>query len=203
MFRGGKRGLRGAGPPRRRGRHSGVVAPSSKTVAALLDEWLAHIEQVPVGDVPRGGWDGVTDPVAAAVLTEDEVIDAVRDYLVGRSWRIVSRATAVQRGDDLVAERNGERLVIEAKGAGSSKIGTARFGKTFNKGQVFDHVGKAVLKAMRVVSAGDHRAGVALPGDAAHGAEVARIRVALDKLGVAVFWVDEKRAVTVESSWQP
>ncbi|MCZ7537832.1 MAG: hypothetical protein M5T61_19180 [Acidimicrobiia bacterium] len=109
----------------------------------------------------------------------------------------------VQRGDDLVAERDGERLVIEAKGAGSSKVGTARYGKSFNKGQVFDHVGKAVLKAMRVVSAGEHRAGIALPGDAAHRAEVAKVRVALDRVGVAVFWVDESRTVTVDSPWEP
>lgn len=145
----------------------------------------------------------VTGPGLPAVLTEDEVIDAVRDYLIARSWRIVSRATAIQRGDDLVAERDGERLVIEAKGGGSSKAGTARFGKTFNKGQVFDHVGKAVLKALRVVSAGEYRAGVALPDDPAHRAEVAKVRAALDSLGVAVFWVNENRVVTVESPWQP
>lgn len=140
---------------------------------------------------------------ASAVLSEDQVIDAVCDYLTSRSWRIVARATAVQRGDDLVAERDGERLVIEAKGAGSSKIGTARYGKTFSKGQVFDHVGKAVLKALRVVSASDDHAGVALPADAAHRAEAARIRTALDRLEISVFWVDEHRAVTVESKWQP
>jgi hypothetical protein len=143
------------------------------------------------------------EPASVAVLAEDEVIDAVRDYLVARSWRITSRATAMQRGDELVAERDGERLVIEAKGAGSSKESTARFGKTFNKDQVFDHVGKAVLKAMRVVSAGTDRAGIALPGDEAHRAEVARIQAALDQLGVAVFWVDQNRAVTVGSSWEP
>lgn len=143
------------------------------------------------------------EPVFVAMLAEDEVIDAVRDFLVARSWRIVSRATAMQRGDDLVAERDGTRLVIEAKGAGSSKEGTARFGKTFSKGQVFDHVGKAVLKAMRVVSAGSDRAGIALPGDAAHRAEVAKIRAALDQLGVAVFWVGEDRAVRVDSAWEP
>ncbi len=143
------------------------------------------------------------EPSVSAVLTEDEVIDAVQDFLVSKSWRIVRRATAVQRGDDLVAERDGERLVIEAKGAGSSKIGTARYGKTFNKGQVFDHVGKAVLKAMRVVSAGEDRAGIALPGDTAHRAEVAKIRLALDRVGIAVFWVDETHTVAVESPWEP
>ncbi len=94
----------------------------------------------------------------SAVLTEDEVIDAVQDFLVGRSWRITARATAIQRGEDLVAEREGERLVIEVKGAGSSKAGTARYGMTFSKGQVFDHVAKAILKAWRVVSDGEFRA---------------------------------------------
>jgi hypothetical protein len=135
------------------------------------------------------------EPSVSAVLTEDEVICAVQDFLVSKSWRIVRRATAVQRGDDLVAERDGKRLVIEAKGAGSSKSDTARYGMTFNKGQVFDHVGKALLKAMR--------AAIALPGDAAHCTEVAKIRLALDRVGIAVFWVDETRAGAVEAPWEP
>lgn len=54
-----------------------------------------------------------------------------------------------------------------------------------------------------MVSAGDHRAGVALPGDPAHRAEVAKVRAALDTLGVVVFWVDENHVVDVESTWQP
>lgn len=143
----------------------------------------------------------MADPTA--FLTEDQVIDAVSEYLATRSWRVITRATAIQRGDDLVVERDGERLIIEAKGAGSSKVETARYGKTFNKGQVFDHVAKAVLKALRVVTAGQARAGVALPGDAAHRAEVAKIRDALARLEVAVFWVDEQRNVTVECRWEP
>ncbi|MGQ0744858.1 MAG: hypothetical protein ACT4OS_11085 [Acidimicrobiales bacterium] len=144
-----------------------------------------------------------TETSVSAVLTEDEVIDAVQDFLVSKSWRIVRRATVVQRGDDLVAERYGERLVIAAKGAGSSKNDTARYGMTFDTAQVFDHVGKAVLKAMRVVSSGEDRAGIALPGDKAHRSEVAKIRLALDRVGIAVFWVDESRAVVVEAPWEP
>ena len=137
------------------------------------------------------------------MLTEDRVIDAIRDYLEARSWRLVTRATAVQRGHDLVVERDGERLIIEAKGAGSSKLGTARYGLTFNKGQVFDHVGKAVLKALRVVSAGNARAAIALPDDTAHRAEVDKVKNALARLEVVVFWVTDEQAVRVESIWQP
>lgn len=74
----------------------------------------------------RGPCDAIPYTVSASVLTEDEVIDVMRDYLAGRSWWIIARATAIQRGDDLVAERGAERLVIEAKGAGSSKEGRHR-----------------------------------------------------------------------------
>lgn len=143
------------------------------------------------------------EPSSPAFLTEDQVIDAVSEYLESRSWRVITRATAIQRGDDLVVECNSERLIIEAKGAGSSKVGTARYGKTFNSGQVFDHVAKAVLKALRVVTVGEARAGIALPGDAAHRGEVARIRAALERLDIVVFWVDERGTVTVEAQWQP
>jgi hypothetical protein len=107
------------------------------------------------------------------MLTEDQVVEAVCNYLSARSWQIVSRATAVQRGYDIVAKRKDRQLIIEAKGAGSSKESSARFGMTFSSAQVFDHVAKAILKALRVVTAGSASAGVALPDDALHRREVA------------------------------
>jgi hypothetical protein len=135
----------------------------------------------------------------SSVLTEDEVIDAVRDRLTGQGWRVVSRASAVERGTDLVVEREYVRLEIEAKGAGSSKPHTSRFGKSFDKGQVLDHVAKAVLKALRVVSVGEARAGIALPDNPDHRAEVARVRNALRKLEVTLFWVSESGVVSEET----
>ena len=133
------------------------------------------------------------------MLTEDEVVDAVCRELQARGWEIVRRATASQRGDDIVAARGEDRLVIEAKGAGSSKEGTRRYGKEFNSGQVFDHVAKAILKALRVVSAGESLAGVALPDNENHRREVEQVSRALTELGIAVFWVREGADVTVES----
>lgn len=133
------------------------------------------------------------------MLTEDEVIDAVSKYLVSQRWHILSRATAIQRGDDLVAKREDVQLIIEAKGGGSSKAGTARYGMAFNSGQVFDHVAKAVLKALRVVSAGSAQAGIALPDDPFHRKEVALVEEALQRLGILVFWVDDSRVARVES----
>lgn len=136
-----------------------------------------------------------------AVLTEDAVIDAVRDYLVERRWSIVRRATAMERGDDLVAERSGERLVIEAKGAGSSKEGTARYGKPFSRGQVFDHVAKAILKALRVATSGAARAAIALPDNVDHRREIQLVNESLARLEVGVFWVAMDGGVELESPW--
>lgn len=125
------------------------------------------------------------------VLTEDDVIDGVRDDLLSRGWEVVSRATASQHGDDLVMRRHGSMIIVEAKGAGSSKPATARYGKPFNRGQVFDHVAKAILKALRVASADKTRAGVAFPDNPDHRREVDQVRPAVTSAGIIVFWVRE------------
>lgn len=132
------------------------------------------------------------------MLTEDGVIDGVRDELVSQGWELVSRATASQHGDDLVMRRGDVSLVVEAKGAGSSKPGTARYGKPFNRGQVFDHVAKAILKALRVVSAGNGQAGVAFPDNADHRREIDQVRPALASAGIVVFWVDDDGRVRTD-----
>lgn len=137
----------------------------------------------------------------ATVLTEDAVVEAVCRALVEYGYTIDSRASAIQHGCDIVASRGGERLIIEAKGAGSSKVGTARFGKAFTSGQVFDHVAKAVLKALRVVSAGEGRAGIALPADANHEREVQLVAPAIAQAGIGVFWVSMSGCVQVDVPW--
>ena len=132
------------------------------------------------------------------MLTEDDIIEGVRDVLAAQGWELVSRATASQRGDDLVMRRGDVSLVVEAKGAGSSKPGTARYGSPFNRGQVFDHVAKAILKALRVASAGDGKAGVAFPDNADHRREVDQVRPALTSAGIVVFWVDDNGRVRTD-----
>lgn len=83
------------------------------------------------------------------MLTEDAVIRALCEHLAASGWQIVSWAAPDQHGTDLVALREGTRLEVEAKGAGSSKPHTARYGQPFTTAQVKVHVGEAVLKALR------------------------------------------------------
>jgi hypothetical protein len=138
---------------------------------------------------------------ARGVLTEDQVVDAVCRMLVDDGYVILARAVVTQHGHDIVGVKDGTTIIIEAKGAGSSKIGTARFGQVFTRNQVFDHVAKAVLKAMRIVSAGEARAAIALPDDANHQREVAQVARALSGAGIGVFWVSATREVRLDAPW--
>jgi len=132
------------------------------------------------------------------MLFEDDVVAAVATHLRADGWQIESTALATQHGDDIVATRSGQRLVVEAKGQGSSKAHTSRYGKPFNRGQASTHVGVAVLRSLRVVSEGTSTAALALPDDEFHRREVDRVHPALSRLGVWVFWVGPDGAVSVQ-----
>jgi hypothetical protein len=132
------------------------------------------------------------------VRYEDEVVSAVVAYLSAEGWTIESTALATQHGDDIVATRNDERIVVEAKGEGSSKTHTSRYGKPFNKGQASTHIGVAVLRSLRVVSQGTSIAAIALPAVDSHRYEVDRIAPALSTVGIWVFWVAQDGGVSVQ-----
>jgi len=132
------------------------------------------------------------------ILTEDKVIDSVIEFLEGEGWEILSRATANEHGYDIEAVRGAERLIVEAKGAGSSKAHTNRYGKEFNKNQVNDHVARAILKALRVVTGRSGRAAVAFPDNRNHRSEVEQVHDVLTTLGIATFWVSADGSVLVD-----
>lgn len=145
------------------------------------------------------GADGEGSPRAGvSFLYEDDVVRAVMEHLESEGWTIDSFALSHQHGDDIVACRGVQRLVVEAKGDGSSKTTTARFGKPFTRNQVKTHVAVAVVRAMRVTSAGAARAAVALPGSEFHRVEIERIAPALQQLGIQVFWVGPDRSVELQ-----
>ena len=135
------------------------------------------------------------------MLYEDHVVDAVCAHLEADNWRIESRAHAHQHGDDIVATRGNERLVVEAKGAGSSKEGTRRYGLAFDRGQVKSHVGVAVLRALGVASEQTALSAVAFPDDRNHRDVAGRIVPALSAAKVGVFWVDHDRRVSAQLPW--
>lgn len=132
------------------------------------------------------------------MVTEDDVVEATARALREAGWTITQQLTTKASGVDVIAEREGQRLLIEAKGYTSASTTSARYGKPFNPNQLWDHTAKAIYKALAVVSDGHDLAGIALPDDPRTVAVVAAVQPALDQLGVHVIWVDHQRALTVE-----
>jgi hypothetical protein len=135
------------------------------------------------------------------MLYEDDVVTAVVGYLGDRGWTVESTALATEHGDDIVATKLARRLIVEAKGAGSSKPGTSRFGQLFTGNQVKTHVSVAIFRALTVTSSGQALAAVAFPDNAHHRALIDRVALALARAGVAIFWVTDEGVVEIDTPW--
>jgi hypothetical protein len=129
------------------------------------------------------------------MLYEDDVVQAVARHLTASGWKVESTALATEHGDDLVASKAGRRLIVEAKGEGSSKAGTSRYGQPFTGNQAKTHVAVAVLRALTVTSAGTAQAGLAFPDNAHHNDLIKKVAPALERESVVVFLVAEDGSV--------
>ena len=68
------------------------------------------------------------------MLFESDVVDAVCAQLQARGYHIRQKLQVTQRGDDIIAVRQGapiRELYVEAKGETSSRTTTARYGRPF------------------------------------------------------------------------
>ena len=122
-------------------------------------------------------------------------MDAVVAYLAADGWEILSTARTGEHGVDILARRGERRLAVEAKGGGSARPSSRRFGQPFTSNQKRDHVAVAVLTALQVVSRGGHLAAIAFPDDPDHVQLIETIRPALATAGVCVFLIAGERSV--------
>jgi hypothetical protein len=134
------------------------------------------------------------------MLTENDVVEAVAKYLSGRRYRIDRQRSTREQGIDIEALdiRTGRRLLIEAKGATSSKEGTNRYNKPFTRNQAQSHVAVALYCAARLRQEFvEEHADIALafPDDGVHSHLVERISTSLKDLGIAVYFVSNDRGV--------
>lgn len=130
------------------------------------------------------------------MLTESDVIAAVCNHLRTEGYEIRQQLTEKQSGDDIVAVRGSETLLIEAKGETSSKPGTHRHGKPFNRSQALSHVSRAFYRAAKMRRDGV-RTGMAFPSSTPHLEMVEAIQQSVAELGIVVFWVDPDKSVRV------
>jgi Holliday junction resolvase-like predicted endonuclease len=137
------------------------------------------------------------------MLTENQVVDAVCEFLLSQGWQIDSKAQTTQKGHDIVARKDRTILIIEAKGETSDRKGSARHGKPFDSAQCRDHVANALFSAAEAfqisLPLNKRLLGIALPKTKMHQKLIDQIKVALDVLEIAVFWVGQDKKVTIVS----
>lgn len=80
------------------------------------------------------------------------MIDGLCGHLERQGYSIDQRLHTTQQGVDIIATNrsNGCRLLVEAKGATSSREGSARYGMGFTGSQVFDRVAKGVFTTLKL-----------------------------------------------------
>jgi len=133
------------------------------------------------------------------MLLENDVIDYVECHLKSEGYHLVCKSDTNTHGHDLVMEKDGRKLYVEAKGQTSSKERTNRYGKEFTRNQKWDHVSKAVYTSMKTQNLYKGcDVGIALPSDNEHSSIVDDILPSLEKLGIKVFLVSEDGKVIVK-----
>ncbi|WP_203296525.1 hypothetical protein [Luteirhabdus pelagi] len=135
------------------------------------------------------------------MLTENDIVEKLADYLKTNGYVIEQKLTTNQTGIDLIAENNSEKLYIEAKGETSSLKTSNRYGKPFNRNQVKSHIGVALLATMRVITskpAGNRtKVGIALPDNEEQRRVISQIIDALKQLEIKIYWVTND-TITIE-----
>ncbi|MEK4248209.1 hypothetical protein [Paenibacillus sp. FSL W7-1287] len=133
------------------------------------------------------------------MLTENDVIAAVCNKLENMNFEIRQRLHTSEQGIDIIAVKGNFTLMIEAKGETSALGTSSRYGKPFNRNQIKNHVGKALLAASKLISSYRDSVGygvaIALPDNYGHRKIIGEIEYALKKLGVYVFWVKDPDTV--------
>ena len=137
--------------------------------------------------------------LADRLLTENQVVDAVRSALEQRGWSIVSWANTSEAGIDVHATRGPDLLLIEAKGVTSSKSTSARFGTLMTGTQFFIQVAAALLKTAELRSANPlAEVAIAVPDHPRMQERMRRIEPVLSSARIGVIWVSSALQV---SAW--
>ena len=115
-------------------------------------------------------------------LTENKTIELLMPHLVQQGYEIESYCLGQTRGYDIVAVKNGQKLLIEVKGAKAHKDLPTKRRDYFNSGQIKTHA----------------KIAIAHPEDEQIRKAIASIIPELNKIGIQHYWVNANGTVTLE-----
>lgn len=128
------------------------------------------------------------------MLTENDVINILVDYLQKKHYKIIQKLTTSEKGFDIVAEKNDTTLYIEAKGGTSASKNSKRFSKPFTKNQIKTHLAVAILASLKILAKKKKKTikvAIAFPDNEDHRNIILPITSVLKKIGIIVFFVKE------------
>jgi Holliday junction resolvase-like predicted endonuclease len=135
----------------------------------------------------------------APLLDENDVVDAVCAHLESQGYGLVQRCTTNDRGIDIIAKHpaHSGNLMVEAKGAKSSKPGSPRYGQNYRKPEVFDRVAKGFYTAasMHANRQNGDQVALAYPDTDLFQEYLLPIKPVVKQLGIQIFMVREDRSV--------
>ena len=130
------------------------------------------------------------------MLTENDIINAVSDYLLKAGYQILRVSNTRQKGHDIIAERQGAKIFVEAKGETSSKEYTNRFGKPFNSAQIRVHVAESLYKAIATKQANPNaKVAIAFPATRTHKQLMENVFKIIHMLEIQIFFVNQDKSV--------
>jgi hypothetical protein len=136
-------------------------------------------------------------------MDENAVVKATCKHLEEQGYIISQRLSTIERGVDTIAEdpSTGCKLLVEAKGATSSREGSPRFGKPYTQTQVFDRVAKGVFTCFQLRAKNPDRARyrviLAVPDIRWFRSYLEPILAELKAAGIEAMFVTESKCVRV------
>ncbi len=92
-------------------------------------------------------------------LDENAVVVAVVERLRSDGYKIDLELLTTQHGIDVIASHphKNVRVLVEAKGGTSSRLGSQRYGKPYDRNQVFDRVSKGIFTCLQLRSRSENK----------------------------------------------
>jgi len=131
-------------------------------------------------------------------LDENAVVTAVGKHLTLAGYEIKQQLGTTEHGIDVIAlhPHSNVRVLVEAKGGTSSRLGSKRYGKPYTQNQVFDRVAKGVFTCLQLRTENPDknmvRVILAIPEKPSHFKRyVASVAPSLESAGIEVWFAQE------------
>ena len=132
-------------------------------------------------------------------LTEDRTVELLIEHLKTENYTIESFCLGQKRGYDIVAKKNGKKLIVEVKGAKAHNNSPTKRRQYFDSGQIKTHFGKAIVKALETkVKFPTSDIAIAHPNDENIKKVIGELISEINKFGIIHFWVSPNGKVIKE-----